>query len=172
MNKILGPRFFNRPALEVAPELLGKYLVRKAGKREEAFMITDIEAYLGPEDKASHARHGRTLRNAPMWGPAGGIYVYFCYGVHWMLNLVVGKKGDAGAILIRGVEGATGPGRVAKLLQIDKKLSGAMLGKKSGLWVEDRGVVLGKKDIKRKTRVGVAYAGVWAKNPWRFVVAD
>lgn len=85
---------------EVARELLGRHLV--AG--DLALKITEVEAYGGPEDSASHCRHGRTPRNAPMWGPGGHAYVYLCYGVHWMLNLVTGPSGEGAAILIRGCE--------------------------------------------------------------------
>jgi DNA-3-methyladenine glycosylase len=170
MKKLLSKDFFDRPGLVVARELLGKYLVRQAGSREIAVMITEVETYGGPGDLASHARFGNLGRSKPMWERGGTIYVYFCYGVHWMLNVVVGEAGEPGAVLIRGVEGASGPGRLTKLLKIDKKLNGIPLGKKSGLWIEDRGVKVSPKDIKKTPRIGVTYAGDWAKKPWRFVL--
>ena len=89
MNK----EFFDRPALEVAPDLLGKFLVRKGNGKEIALMITDVEAYDGLKDKASHASVGQTERNKAMFGPAGHWYVYFTYGMHWMLNAVTGPMG-------------------------------------------------------------------------------
>lgn len=135
-------------------------------------MILETEAYDGPKDKACHARSGRTGRNFPMFERASTIYVYFTYGMHWMLNLVTGVKEYPAAVLIRGVESVNGPGRLTKYFSIDKELNAQKLGKRSGLWVEDRGVVISKKDIKRTGRIGVAYAGIWAKKPYRFVVGS
>jgi DNA-3-methyladenine glycosylase len=168
MKKVLGPEFFDRPTLMVAKELLGKFLVRKIGRREIALMITETEAYGGFQDLASHSRSGMTKRNYPMFEQPGTIYVYFTYGMHWMLNLVCGKHGHPAAVLIRGAGGVVGPARLTKALGIDKTLNAKILGKKSGLWVEDRGVKI--KNIKKTPRVGIAYAGVWAKKPWRFVI--
>ncbi len=170
MKKLIKKEFFERNALVVARELLGKQLVRRLGTREVSVMITEVEAYFGFKDQASHAYRGPTLRNSPMWGPAGHIYVYFTYGMHWMLNFTVGKAGYPAAILIRGVEGAAGPARLTKLLKIDKRLNGLPLGKKAGLWLEDRGVVVPKSEIKRGPRVGVDYAGPYKLKPWRFTL--
>src|SRR3989344_2477039 len=108
---VLGKKFFDRPTLAVARELLGKYLVRKRGKKVEKFIITEVEAYDGFKDKASHASRGKTLRNAPMFGNAGIWYIYFTYGIHYMLNIVTGSKNYPAAILIRGVRGINGPAR-------------------------------------------------------------
>src|SRR5690349_4099038 len=102
-GRVLEPEFFNRDTATVARELLGKYLVRDRGHITEANAITEVEAYVGPHDKASHARHGQTRRNAPMFGPAGVWYVYFCMGVHWMLNVVTEAEGQPTAVLIRGI---------------------------------------------------------------------
>ena len=99
--KALPQTFFNRPAPLVARELLGKFLVRRYGKRTEAFMITETEAYEGFRDKASHAHRGQTKRNAPMFGDAGYWYVYFTYGMHWLLNIVTRERGYPSAVLIR-----------------------------------------------------------------------
>lgn len=104
MGKILNEEFFNRPTLTVAKELLGKYLVRKVGSKTIALMITETEAYDGFKDLASHAHRGQTPRNTPMFDKPGTIYVYFTYGIHWMLNLVCGKKEYPAAVLIRGVQ--------------------------------------------------------------------
>src|SRR3989344_3170907 len=109
-RKILKSCFFDRSSVIVAKDLLGKYLVRDG----VAYKIIETEAYEGLEDKASHASRGQTLRNTPMFGPPGTIYVYFTYGIHWMLNIVCGKEGYPSAILIRGVEGCIGPARLTK----------------------------------------------------------
>ncbi len=189
-RKILGPAFFDRPTLTVARELLGKFLVRKIKGREIALMITETEAYGGFQDLASHSRSGMTKRNFPMFEHPGTIYVYFTYGMHWMLNLVCGKQGHPAAVLIRSLkyqglsllklspsyQGQSlikldGPAKLTKFLHIEKTLNTKMLGKSSGLWVEDRGVKVLSKEIKRGPRVGIDYAGLWAKKPWRFIFA-
>ncbi len=183
MAKILKPQFFNRPTLEVAKDLLGKFIVRRypaqsigtrVGKRgqEIVLMITEVEAYDGFKDKASHAHRGQTERNKIMFGPAGFWYVYFTYGLHWMLNIVTGPKDYPAAVLIRGTDKVTGPARLTKFLHIDKKLNNQPARRLSGLWIEDRGVVIAKKQIKRIARVGVAYAGEWAKKPYRFMLKN
>jgi DNA-3-methyladenine glycosylase len=197
-REILGLEFFDRPALTVARELLGKYLVRRVGKKEIALMITETEAYDGHKDKASHASRGQTPRNTPMFGEARTIYVYFTYGMHWMLNIVCGKKGYPAAILIRGLDGSAvtaqqtalraarpsptvrrtvpasprldGPAKLTKFLHIDRALNNKPLGPKTGLWVEDRGVSISPRQVVRTPRVGVPYAGEYALKPWRFVI--
>ena len=167
---MLRRRFFVQPTLTVARELLGKFLVRRIGRKEIALMITETEAYDGFDDKASHASRGQTARNTPMFGEAGTIYVYFTYGMHWMLNIVCGKEKYPAAVLIRGVESINGPARLTKALKIDKRLNNKELSKKNRLWIEGRGVTIDSSDIKRTPRIGVAYAGKWAKKPWRFVL--
>lgn len=170
MKKVLRPAFFERSTLTVAKDLLGKYLVRRVGGREVALIITETEAYFGFDDKGSHAHRGRTERNTPMFGKAGAIYVYFTYGMHWMLNLVCGKPGFPAAVLIRGAGEVVGPARLTKFLKIDKRLNALPLGKKSGLWVEDRGVKLSPKHIKKTPRIGIPNRGVWTCKPWRFAM--
>ncbi len=168
MHRVLNKKFFERPALEVAPDLLGKFLIRNVRGRETALMITDVEAYEGPEDKASHASRGQTERNKPMFGPAGHWYVYFTYGMHWLLNVVTGPAGYPAAVLIRGTKEIYGPARITKFLKVDKKLNGRLASKKDGLWLEDRGVEIEPRQIKKCKRVGVGYAGKWAGKPYRF----
>jgi len=170
MRKVLGEEFFERKAPMVARELLGKYLVRKIGGKEVALMINETEAYDGFEDKASHAHRGPTPRNSVMFGSAAHIYVYFTYGMHWMLNLICGKEGYPSGVLIRGAGDISGPARLTKALSIDRTLNTLPLSKKSGLWVEDRGVKVSKKDIELTPRIGIRYAQEWAQMPWRFVV--
>src|SRR3989344_8728643 len=115
-HKMLGKEFFDRPPQEVARDLLGKYLVRRVANKTVAAMIIETEAYDGERDLACHARSGKTARNAPMFENAGTIYVYFTYGMHWMLNLVCGKKEYPAAVLIRGTELVSGPARLTKSL--------------------------------------------------------
>lgn len=185
MKKVLSQKFFERKAATVARELLGKFLcvnlpnplLGKEGKRfaGRCLMITETEAYDGVKDKASHAHKGKTLRNAPMFGPAGRWYVYFTYGMHWMLNIVTGREGYPAAVLIRGVEGINGPGRVTKFLKIDKQFNTKPANKKTGLWIaapsgraSPRKYGAGRFKIKRTARIGVDYAGKWAKKLLRF----
>lgn len=195
-RKVLTASFFDRSTLVVARELVGKFLVRKIGKREVALMIVETEAYDGHHDKASHAHRGQTARNTPMFARPGTVYVYFTYGMHWMLNLVCGKEKYPAAVLIRGLESATealrfgemngsptparsasvalgldGPAKLTKFLQIDKKLNSKPLGKKTGLWVEDKGVAITQSRIRRTPRISIDSAGEYAKKPWRFVLA-
>ena len=169
-KRVLGASFFDRPTLIVAEDLIGKFLVRSVSGKTVALMITETEAYDGFDDKASHASRGQTPCNTPMFGKPGTIYVYFTYGMHWMLNIVCGKEAYPAAVLIRGVEGVVGPARLTKALHIDKRLNTLPLSKKSGLWIEDRGVNVSKKDILTTPRIGVHYAGEWAHKPWRFVL--
>ena len=163
--------FFVRPTLKVAKELLGKYLVRRSYAKEIALMITEVEAYIGPNDKASHASRGKTQRNEVMFGKAGKWYVYFTYGMHWMLNIVTGPENYPAAVLIRGTDKVVGPARLTKYLKIDKRFNGRLADKKSGLWIEDRGCKIKRSEIIQSPRIGVDYAGsAWAKKPWRFYV--
>lgn len=165
----LPREFFNRPVLHVASNLLGKFLVRRIGKKIKAQMITEVEAYDGENDKACHASRGRTKRTEVMYGEAGHWYVYLCYGMYDMLNVVTGPRDYPAAILIRGVEGINGPGRLTKSFKITRFLNGKTATRASGLWIDDRGVIVSKKEIVRTPRIGVNYAGDWARKPWRFV---
>ncbi len=165
--------FFNRNANLVAPDLLGKYLVRLNEGKIERLKILETESYEGFDDKASHASRGKTARNAPMFEKAGTIYVYFTYGMHYMLNLVCGPQDHPAAVLTRGVEGIIGPGRLTKKLKIDKSFNGKILGKKTGLWIEQEKIEISKKvKIKRTPRIGVDYSGIWAKKLLRFVLKN
>ena len=159
-----------KKTVALARWLLGKHLVRRtpdgaAGAR----MIVETEAYHGESDLACHARAGRTRRTEVLYEAGGVWYVYLCYGIHEMLNLVVGPVDFPAAILVRGVEGAIGPGRVTKALGIDRKLNRAPAAESSGLWIEDRGVRVPSRLIAATPRIGVDYAGpIWAAKPWRF----
>jgi len=152
--------------------LLGKYLVRRGRKATRAWRITETEAYHSVRDRACHASRGRTRRTATLFAAGGVWYVYLCYGMHEMLNLVTGPRDFPAAVLIRGVDGVTGPGRVTRALGVDRRLNGAQCAPASGLWIEDRGGRVPRGAITAGPRVGVDYAGpVWAKKPWRFRLA-
>jgi len=172
MRRVLHSGFFDRPTLRVARELLGKYLVRRVGSKIVARKITEVEAYIGFRDKASHASRGRTERNAPMFGPAGRWYVYFTYGMHWILNIVTGRKDYPAAVLIRGIENLNGPAKLTKFLNVDKRFNDRPASRKTGLWIEDRGLCVPPRLVKRGPRIGVDYAGEWKDKYWRFYIAE
>lgn len=167
----LGANFFQRDVLEVAPQLLGKVLIRQFDNGQTLRLrITEVEAYKGQEDRACHASKGRTPRTQVMFDPGGVVYVYFIYGMYWLLNVVTGLEGDASAVLIRGVESATGPGRVGKLLALDRTFYAENLETSERIWVEDAPLVA---RFTQTARIGVDYAGPdWASKPWRFVVSN
>ena len=168
MNFRLPPAFFQRQVLEVAPELLGKILVRKFDDGTlQRFPITEVEAYQGTEDLACHASKGRTVRTEVMFQDGGLVYVYLIYGMYWMLNFVTGVEGEPTAVLIRGVENISGPGRVGKALQLDKSFYGENLSTSERIWVEDSDQ---QSDYITTPRIGIDYAGEpWVSKPWRFV---
>lgn len=167
MNDRLPLDFYLRDVLEVAPALIGKLLVRRfEDGRVEKFRITETEAYRGGEDLACHASKGRTSRTEVMFQQGGRVYVYLIYGMYWMLNLVAGHEGVAHAVLIRGIEGFSGPGRVGLKLQLDRSFYGEDLASSSRLWVEDAEPV---SEIKTSPRIGIKYAGeIWENKLWRF----
>ena len=170
MKRVRGPAFFRRDVLKVAPELLGKFLVRRIGRKETALMITDVEAYLGLEDRASHASRGQTKRNAPMFGEGGHWYVYFTYGMHWILNAVTGRERQPSGVMFLALEGVYGPARLTKALRIGKAMNRRSITPASGLWIEDRGVRVPPSRIVKGPRIGVDYAGTWAAKPYRFML--
>lgn len=172
-NKVLTKKFFDRPTTAVAQSMLGKYLVRRQGKKTMAYMITEVEAYDGPKDRASHASRGRTPRAEIMFEEPGQLFVYLTYGMHWMLNIVTGPRDYPAAVLIRGVEGVNGPGRVTRKLGVNKSLNNKTANPRSGLWFEDRGNPIKKSMTRRTSRIGVDFAGpYWAARKYRFVLAD
>jgi len=161
--------FQKHNAVHLARLLLGKTLVRKfPDGRELRAQITETEAYFGTDDLASHARKGRTARTELMFGEGGFVYVYLIYGRYWLLNIVTGKAGQPEAVLIRGLNTVSGPGRIGNLLELDQSFYGEDLGISERLWMED--TVL-EGEISAGPRVGVDYAGeVWKNMPWRFVL--
>lgn len=168
MARILSQKFFNRPTRIVGKELLGKFLVRRMGKKKFSGMITEVEIYCGPKDEASHASRGVTKRTKVMFGKPGVWYVYMIYGMYHCLNIVTEKTGYPAAILIRGVDNIRGPGKVCRYFHIDKRLNTKDARQDSGLWIEDRGETISEKNIKRGKRIGVEYAGMWKDKMWRF----
>ncbi|MFA4833940.1 MAG: DNA-3-methyladenine glycosylase [Patescibacteria group bacterium] len=171
---ILPQSFYNRNTLQVAQDLLGCFLVKKIGRKTIKTKIVETEAYNGPADLASHASRGRTERNKVMFGGPGVIYVYFTYGMHYMLNIVTEEKEYPAAVLIRAVEleSGNGPARLTKALKIDKFFNGLPIYvKKYGLWIESR-VKDEKPQIIKTKRVGVDYAGKYKDKKWRFYIKD
>jgi len=167
----LAADFFDRPADRVARDLLGAWLVIPGPNgRPTRHVVFETEAYLGAHDLACHGSKGMTKRNATMFGPAGRWYVYLCYGMHWMLNIVTGDRGVPAAVLIRGVGPHVGPGRVTKALGIDRSFDGRPATRRGGLWFEAGGSRVPQRLVERTPRIGVGYAGAWAQKPLRFVV--
>ena len=173
MPRILSIGFFERPVLEVAKGLIGASLVRRLPDGSTmSSMLTEVEAYDGPEDLASHASKERTPSTEVMFGPPGIFYVYLIYGIHWMLNVVTGEPGHPAAVLIRGTSTISGPGRITARLKIDKSLNGKPAKKSSGVWFENRSIVIPDEQIATTPRIGVEYSGVWARVPYRFILRE
>jgi DNA-3-methyladenine glycosylase len=185
----LDRSWFDRPAIQLARLLLGARLVHETDAGRVGGRIVEVEAYRGPEDRAAHSSHGRTARNAVMFGQPGHLYVYLIYGIHHCLNVVAGPGDKPEAVLIRALaldegidlarrrrgEGvpdrrlASGPGNVGQALGIDRRLNGVdLLG--GPVRVEPR--VGAAPRVSRGPRVGVAYAGLWAARPLRFWITD
>jgi len=165
----INPAFYARDVLDAAPALLGKLLCRRLPDGTVLRRrITETEAYRGQDDTACHARAGKTRRTAVMFGPGGFSYVYLCYGIHCLLNIVTGEDGQPQAALIRGVEGCPGPGRVTKAMAIDRELNGIDMRVSELLWLEDDGFV--PASIVTGPRVGIGYASEEDRErEWRFI---
>jgi DNA-3-methyladenine glycosylase len=165
----LTREFFRNDVLKVAPGLLGKFIVRKFNNGQtERYLISEVEAYSGNGDLACHASKGKTSRTEVMFREGGLVYVYLVYGIHWLLNIVTGKKGDASAVLIRGLEGVPGPGRVGKILQLDKSFYGEDLSTSNRIWIEEND---NQVTYRTAPRIGIDYAGEpWISKPWRFFI--
>ena len=194
LKKKLNPSFprdfFARPAPQVAPELLGCLLVHRWKGQRLAGVITEVEAYQGVDDQACHARAGKTARNAVMFGGPGKAYVYFTYGMHWMLNLVCEAEGLPAAVLIRAirpVEGLevmrmlrptladkpgwlNGPAKLTQALAIGREQNGVdVCSEDEGLWVE-KGISVPAEEVETTPRIGIGYAPEpWLSLPWRWV---
>ncbi|MBN2613949.1 MAG: DNA-3-methyladenine glycosylase [Bacteroidales bacterium] len=165
-DKRLGRDFFRQDVLSVAPLLLGKYIVIINNGEPEKFIITEVEAYRGEDDLACHASKGRTNRNRIMYAVGGHVYVYFIYGMYWMLNIVTGEEDNPQAVLIRGINGYNGPGKLTRRLNIDDSFYGEDLVVSGRIWIENNEA---EGEIVTGPRIGIDYAGEhWKNKPWRF----
>lgn len=169
--------YYQQPTLDVAKDLLGKRLVFNSDNHVKRGIIVETEAYIGPDDKASHASRGKTNRTAPMFEAGGISYVYLIYGMHYCLNIVTEAAGYPAAVLIRAVKVedesdprvASGPGKLCRYFGITKEhnqldLTGDIL------YIEEGNRQ--RSPIVERPRIGVDYAGEWALKPWRFYLAD
>lgn len=170
----LGPAFFARPTLEVARELLGALLVHQLPDGPRVGRIVEVEAYIGPEDRASHAYRGKTARTWPMFGPPGHAYVYLIYGMHHCLNIVTEPEGYPAAVLLRALEpvaglpqSASGPGRLCRAMGVDRRHNGRPVTAPP-LYVLPAPQTPLSASVACGPRVGIDYAGDWAVRPWRF----
>ncbi len=162
--------FFLADAVTVAGLLPGMDLVIGNGEKSRKYRITETEAYLGGGDRACHASRGRTARTEPMYMEGGHLYIYFVYGMHWMLNVVTGPADDPQAVLIRGVSQYTGPGRVTRGLGIDGSFNREDLASSGRIWIEETGF---RPELIAGPRVGIDYAGEpWISKPWRFMIRN
>jgi DNA-3-methyladenine glycosylase len=174
IGKTLSRDFYNRNTETVAMELLGKHLVHRSANGLRIGRIVEAEAYIGPHDRASHSARGVTPRTRVMFGPPGHAYVYLVYGIHHCMNVVTEPKGNGAAVLLRalepvyGIDGRTcGPGLLCRAMGIDRRLNGCDLcGEKLFIAEADKETF----DVMRRPRVGVDYAGEWAKRPLRFYI--
>ena len=162
----LQHEFYHRECLDVAKDLVGKILVRKTDSGELRMRISETEAYCGESDTACHAHKGRTARTEVLYADAGTIYVYLCYGIHWLLNIVTGEIEDPQAVLIRACVDANGPGKLTKALGITGELNRKSILETDGFWIEDDG---NRYEILTDKRVGIGYAAQEDQDRlWRF----
>jgi len=180
--------FYLQPVVDVARALIGKSLVHQIGDQAVAGIILETEAYDGEQDQACHARSGKTKRNAVMYGPAGHAYIYFTYGMHWLLNCVTGSEGYPAAVLIRSIHPTRGlemiaqnrmditpalwcdgPAKLTRALAIDGTLNGCDLCQKTGVLRVEEGITIPEELIQAAPRIGIGYASEpWKSKPWRF----
>lgn len=166
-NTILTEKFFHRDCLDVAPDLVGKLIVRTLDDGSEiALRITETEAYRGEEDTACHACKGRTPRTELLYGKSGVIYVYLCYGMHWLMNVITGEQEQPQGVLFRACEVYDGPAKLTKKLGIDKSFNGELLCGNPRIRIEDDGYC---PEIETLPRVGINYATPEYRDIlWRF----
>ncbi|EKD24299.1 MAG: hypothetical protein ACD_81C00060G0004 [uncultured bacterium] len=180
MTRVLQHDFLNRPAPVVAQELLGKFLIREHNGHQWTLMITEVEAYEGPEDKASRAYEGRAEHNEPMFAEAGILHTHLTYDMRWMLHIVTGPKDYPAAVLIRSalvllptgeLEHIDGPETITQFLKIDDSFNALQAIQENGLWLEDRDIEIPAEHIEKKKRVGVDHAAEWNDIPYNFSIA-
>ena len=173
--RTLPRAFYDRDTITVARDLLGKYLVHMSRGVERIGRIVEVEAYLGPHDLAAHSARGLTERTKVMFGPPGHAYVYMIYGMYFCMNVVTEREGHASAVLLRAVEPVTnieertqGPGLLCRAMRIDKRLNGYDLtGKNFYIAAPAKSE---PAVIVKRPRVGVDYAGHWARRHLRFYI--
>ena len=169
VGDVLQPAFFDRPADEVARDLIGKAIVRRTGRTTKSYIIHETEAYLGPHDLACHSARGRTARTEAMFGAPGTLYIYLVYGIHLMLNVVTGPDRCGAAVLIRGAGETTGPGLLGRGLALTPGLNGQPVSPATGLWFEHGAG--SPQRVSVTARIGVGYAGPrWSRRKLRFVL--
>lgn len=163
----------SKNTVALARWLLGKVLATAGSEGQvRRVRICEVEAYHRENDLACHASKGRTARTETLYAAGGVWYVYLCYGIHELLNVVTGPAGQPSAVLIRGVEGLAGPGRLTRALEIDRRFNARPANPVTGLWLEDDGWKVPPGAIVATPRIGVDYAGpVWSAKPWRFYYA-
>ena len=173
----LSRAFFARPCLQVAEELVGKWLVHRVGRQILDGRIVEVEAYIGQEDQACHARFGPTQRARVLYGPPGHAYVFLIYGMYDCFNVVCEPEGRPAAVLVRALEpgprvrsACDGPGKLCRALGISRAHNTLDLTTGKHLWIEDRDEE--RPRIEVGPRIGVDYAGEWANKPWRIIDAD
>lgn len=167
MNK-LDEKFYKRDVLDVAKDLVGKIIVSKIKGEEIRVRITETEAYCGEEDTACHAHKGRTKRTEVLYGKSGVMYVYLCYGMHWLMNVVTGEEGTPQAVLFRAGENLNGPAKLTKALGVTGEQNLQSLVENPQIWIEDDGI---KHTYHTDTRVGIAYATQeFRDKQWRFIL--
>lgn len=176
---VLLPDFFDRPATDIAQELLGKFMIREYNDHQWALMITEVEAYDGPDDKASNAHKGRTDHTEPMFADAGTLYVYPADEANWMINIVTGPREYPAAALIRSalvmlptgeIEHIDDPAKLTKFLRIGKEFNGLKAAEQNSLWFEDRDITIPKEHIIRKKRIGADHAAEWKDALYNFSI--
>ena len=166
----LTKEFFARPCVTVARELVGKVLVRQTPLGTLRLRISETEAYCGEEDTACHAHRGRTKRTEVMYGEAGHLYIYLCYGIHWLMNIVTGEEGHPEAVLIRACLAAPGPGKLTRALGITGEMNRLPVWQAGDFWIEDDGFRCG---VEAEKRVGIGYASQEDQDRlWRFRIGD
>lgn len=159
---------YKRDVLELAPDLLGRELVHRSPDGVvRGYTIMETEAYRGEDDLACHASRGRTKRTEIMYQHGGMVYMYLIYGMYWMFNIVSGPKEVPQAVLLRGIEGWDGPGKLTRELELDRSYYGEDLVVSDRIWVSER---KGRGKIQTGPRINIDYAGtLWKNKPWRYI---
>jgi len=163
--------FYLQDVLDVAPALIGKQIIRTwPSGQQSSYIISETEAYNGIHDKACHAHKGRTPRTDIMFREGGKVYMYLIYGMYWMFNIVSGPDALPQAVLIRGIKGLNGPGRLAREMQLDKSFYGEDLLVSERIWIVDSGF---SASCSASPRINIDYAGEpWKSKPWRFTLLE